>query len=166
MNGHEFEKWFSDSCAKSKVLAYKLPNTGWQGKTEGRRFTPKNICDFVVHNGEKTIYTELKRRNKSVRFDELSQYDRLMKRYLMAVDFRLEDVVLYGFLIHFANGGTYWVHVEGMRLLKNHLGKKSFNENDIQKMTLRSTHFVRCLEYIPPRCRKPYLSINCLFKDL
>ena len=69
--GKKFEALFVKSCAEQGIDTTRLKDAGWQGEKTIRRFTVKNICDFVLFNGQSLYFLELKYRSKSLRFDEM-----------------------------------------------------------------------------------------------
>lgn len=77
--GKSFEKDFFSKIDKDWTLVRLRDAGGWE-KTEGKRFTIDNICDFVFFNGVKLFLLELKSyKTPSIPQKALKQLPDLMK---------------------------------------------------------------------------------------
>ena len=78
--GKKFEEDIKKSIDDTAFL-YRLKDSGgsWQGGNKGR-FTPSNICDFILFKGSKLYLLELKsHKGKSIPYTAIKQLDKLLE---------------------------------------------------------------------------------------
>ena len=152
-SGKKFEELFKLSCEEQDVDCTRLKDAGWQGEQTQRRFTPKNICDFICHNGKKLLFVELKSRKSSLRFDELTQLKDVTPKH------RPEKNRFAGFLCEL-KGRWFFLDVEEIASMQKLIDKKSFNANDAEE-------YGQEINGVTPKgCRKARININGLFFSL
>lgn len=148
--GKKFEELFKLSCEEQDIDYTRLKDAGWQGEQTQRRFTPKNICDCIVHNGKKLLFVELKSRKQSLRFDELTQLDDIRPKH------RPEKNRYAGFLCEL-KGMWFYLSVDEIDAMQASIGKKSFNTTD-------AVEFGSQISSITPKgCRKARINVNGIF---
>lgn len=81
--GKQFEKDIQKSCKKQGIFFLRIndPIFEWENKeNKKRRFTPKNLCDNVMHYKGLTLLVELKSHlGKSIPVSALKQYEKMNK---------------------------------------------------------------------------------------
>lgn len=159
--GKKFEELIQDSCKVAGVDCTRLKDAGWQGETTQRRFTSKNICDFMLFDGERLAFAEAKTsKGDSITFDRLTQQKELMKKKESA---RLSNLH-YGYLLEFRKSNKYfYISAYSVYRLQQSLDKKSFNVKDLEYY--KAYGVVRCINtYLPPRKRNNRLDMGFLDK--
>lgn len=164
MDGKGFEKLIQDSCHINGIDCVRLRDAGYRGEQTERRFTIKNICDFIIFNGEKVFKVEVKKRKSSCRFDELTQLSSLIKEFERVCDYEISEKVAEVFIVYFESlGSAFVIYATMIDELKSMCGKKSFNTKDLEILSDEHPAFCYELEfYIPKRRRKLYLNMNGL----
>lgn len=132
MDGKKFEKLIKQSCEEQGVDVTRLHDAGSYvgGKQtgEGRRFTTKNLCDFIIFNHGVIAYIEAKRRDSSLTFKDITQRSALMKKHDSN---KQGDMLRAGLFVYFAKPGEcWWVPAASIDDLEKDTGKKSFNAKD------------------------------------
>ncbi len=139
--GKKFEALFVKSCAEQGIDTTRLKDAGWQGEKTIRRFTVKNICDFVLFNGQSLYFLELKYRSKSLRFDEITQREALKKKEnSFSVD--VTPFASCGVVVCLS-GRVFYIHVHFLDELEFITGKKSFNAKDCESLSEEHPAFCR-----------------------
>ena len=78
--GKQFEKDIQKSCKKQNIFFLRLQDAGGWSNADNTRFTPKNLCDCIMHYGEKTLLVELKsHKGKSIPKAAMKQLEGLSK---------------------------------------------------------------------------------------
>ena len=158
--GKKFEELFKKSAIEQGFDVTRLKDAGFVGdKSESRRFTPRNICDFVLFRDGRLFYCELKRREKSLRFDELTQQKDLVKKDLSEV-----NGVDAGYVISMA-GDVWWINAGLIEQLEQDTGKKSFNTRDLINLSLEHPCFCFGVGlFIPKGKRAQRINLENLLK--
>lgn len=139
--GKAFEKQIQDACAEQCVDFTRLRDAGWRGEETERRFTVKNICDAVLYYRGAILFAEMKRRQSALRFDDITQYDDLRKKW------KPSEGVYSGVFCEL-KGVIYFLTFADLEKLKAESGKQSFNGKD-------AGEYGRVIEMVlPPRKRK------------
>lgn len=126
MDGKKFEALIKDSCELQGVDVTRLRDAGFTGEKENKRFTIRNICDFILFDGANMVFLEAKVRKQSLRFDDLTQKEMMTKKLKTA-----EPVgAKVGFLVMFPPAAVFWLPVQAVNEMQDRTGKKSFNAKD------------------------------------
>lgn len=117
-SGKRFEEDFQNSVPES-WFCYRLRDAGGWSKSSDLRFTPSNICDFIVFDGRRLFLLELKTvQGKSIPFTMLKQLDDLIKYN--------SDIVNAGFVLNFRKAETtVYIDVEILNQYVNNADRKS-----------------------------------------
>ena len=168
MNGKQFEQLIKMSCEEQGVDITRLHDAGsyvgGQQTGKGRRFTTKNICDFIIFNEGKIAFVEAKHRKTSLAFDDITQKKGLLNKYHGSQQGGILDC---GVMVYFSNvEECWWVHVAILDELQAITGKKSFNAKDCQKAFLEHPAFIMKVEQrIPDRKRSHRLDMETFMFD-
>ncbi|CAM0103410.1 hypothetical protein PODOV084v1_p0034 [Vibrio phage 340E47.2] len=168
MNGKGFEKLIKESCVLQGVDITRLFDAGsYVGGEQtgtGRRFTTKNICDFILFDEGKIVFVEAKHRKQSITFESITQRKGLQKKYEASSQGKLLDC---GLLVWFGNvEQCWWVHVGALDELQFITGKKSFNAKDCMKLS--EEHPALCMlvdQYVPTGKRAMKLDMKTFVFD-
>lgn len=157
-SGKIFENLITESCDILGLDCTRLRDAGYRGEETERRFTVKNICDFLIFNGSCLLYLEAKVRKFSIKFDDLTQLESLLKKQGKE---RATGVnVQTGFLFNFS-GRKFFMRAIDVQSLSESIGKKSMNVHDVEK------HGVEILGFFPtPKSKKERININFIFTYL
>jgi len=153
MNGKDLEKLLQESCKLQKIDCTRLRDAGWQGEATQRRFTVKNICDFILFDQGAIVYLECKHSKDRLALSRLTQQDDLIAK----ADQR-KPSLFAGYLCHI-NGENFYISAEAVEIFAI-AGKKSISKTDAARIGLRVVSFT------PPRARKPRLDIESLIYEL
>lgn len=131
MNGKEFEKLVKDSCTFQRMDFNRLKDAGIGLHNKGQRFTSKNICDCTISTEDNYYYVEIKKRVSSLRFDDITQYDDLVKKQAEIDKMNRIDIHC-GVLVFFENTDTvWWVDILKLTDIMSTSKKVSFNSKDL-----------------------------------
>jgi penicillin-binding protein-related factor A (putative recombinase) len=76
--GKQFEKDIQKSCKKQEIFFLRLQDAGGWSNADNTRFTPKNLCDCIMHYKGLTLLVELKSHlGKSIPISALKQYEKM-----------------------------------------------------------------------------------------
>jgi penicillin-binding protein-related factor A (putative recombinase) len=154
-SGKQFEALFQDSCRIQGISCTRLRDAGFRGEQSERRFTIRNICDFICYAGGKHIwFLELKSRQKRIAFKKLEkQAARLLQKYQ-------ENPMLHkcGFLIDFSDSDDryYFVEINDYYQLTQTHNKQSVGIKDMQSLTV----FQPIKLYVPKKKRSKRLDTS------
>ena len=126
--GKHFEEDFIKSIPKN-CFTYRFKDAGGWSNATNLRFTPSNICDFMVFNGKYLYLIELKSvKGKSFSFNNLGTH---LKEMVKAATFENTKAL---YIINFREiNKTFVVNATTMQELI--LGsKKSVNVKDLEEM--------------------------------
>ena len=155
--GKGFEDLIKDSCLVLGVDCNRLKDAGYRGETTERRFTSRNICDFIIFDGETLLYAEAKTsKDNSIAFKRLTQQKNLFKKY----NSNKTSNVKFGYILEFRKSNKYfWVSVFAVDCLQEWIDKKSFNVNDLEEYE-GVGEVKRINTYLPHRKRKERLDMS------
>jgi penicillin-binding protein-related factor A (putative recombinase) len=154
MTGKGLEKLLQESCKIQGIDCTRLRDAGWQGESTQRRFTVKNICDFVLFSNGEILYVEVKHSKDRLALSRLTQH-----KDLMAKDAQNIKNLFAGYLVNI-DGDTWFIMARAVdEFIVGH-GKKSINKTDAQKIGYPVFSFT------PARARKPRLDIESLIYEL
>lgn len=153
MDGKALEKLLQESCKIQDIDCTRLRDAGWQGEQTQRRFTIKNICDFIVFGDATLLYIECKTAKERLALSRLTQQKDLYSKKIGT-----GQRLFCGYLIWIA-GDFVFIRVESVDLFIG-TGKKSINKTDALMIG------VKVGEFTPPRARKPRLDIKELIHEL
>lgn len=162
MTGKEFEQKIQQASKEQGILAIRLRDAGYQGEaTTQRRFTIKNVCDFILFDGLQFVALEAKHRKKALAFKDITQYKDMRK----LEDFIEDNGMLSatcGLLVCFGSlDAVYWIHLSAIEEPKQDTGKKSFNQKDCEKMMDDLQGLIVKVDTVtPPRKRTPRLDMT------
>jgi penicillin-binding protein-related factor A (putative recombinase) len=151
VDGKSFEKLLQESCELQFVDCTRLRDAGWQGEQTQRRFTIKNICDFILFDQGSIVYLECKHANDRLALSRLTQQDDLMAKLKPK-----KPNLFAGYLLHIA-GETYFISAAA---IDKYSHKKSINKTDAQQLGYPVRH------YIPHGKRKARLDIESMIHEL
>lgn len=164
MTGKEFENKFKQSCQEQKVLAIRLKDAGYQGeKITHRRFTIKNIADFIIFDNNKMLICELKHRKSSLAFEDITQ-----EKALKTEEFNIQKYdlcnAMCGIIVCFGDlSKTFWIHINLLDELRVITNKKSFNFKDCMSILESNSYFgliYKIKSFVPDRKRVERLDIS------
>lgn len=151
MDGKSFEKLLQESCELQFVDCTRLRDAGWQGEQTQRRFTIKNICDFILFAEGCIVYIECKHAKERLELSRLTQQSDLLKKLAQST-----QSLFAGYLLHIA-GETYFISAAA---IDKYSDKKSINKADAQRLGVSVRH------YIPHGKRKARLDIESMIHEL
>ncbi len=151
MDGKALEKLLQESCELQFVDCTRLRDAGWQGEQTQRRFTIKNICDFILFSDDCIVYTECKHAKDRLELSRLTQQDDLMKKINQST-----PNLYAGYLCHIGSE-TFFISAVTIR---NYADKKSINRADAERIGFKVRH------YVPHGKRKWRLDIESLIYEL
>lgn len=153
MDGKGLEKLLQESCKLQNVDCTRLRDAGWQGETTQRRFTIKNICDFILFDQDAIVYLECKHSKDRLALSRLTQQDDLVAKLAQG-----KQNLFAGYLCHI-DGENFYISAAAVGIFKI-AGKKSINKTDAARIGHRIAPFT------PKGARKPRLDIESLIYEL
>lgn len=153
MDGKGLEKLLQESCKLQKIDCTRLRDAGWQGEATQRRFTVKNICDFILFDQGTIVYLECKHSKDRLALSRLTQQDDLIAKAAQR-----KPGLFAGYLCHIG-GENFYISAEAVEIFAI-AGKKSISKTDAAMIGQRVVTFT------PPRARKPRLDIEALIYEL
>lgn len=153
MDGKDLEKLLQESCKLQNVDCTRLRDAGWQGETTQRRFTIKNICDFILFDQDAIVYLECKHSKDRLALSRLTQQDDLVAKLVQC-----KPNLFAGYLCHI-DGENFYISAEAVAIFSA-AGKKSINKTDAARIGERIAPFT------PKGARKPRLDIESLIYEL
>lgn len=138
----------------------RFKDAGFVGdKSEQRRFTSKNVADFIVYGPDTGIaFIEAKNRDSSLTFESITQTADLLKLHNTHQALGITQA-LCGVLVMFRNKNkVFWVPVENLTTLQKKTNKKSFNATDV--ITYHCG--VELPLFIPPKKRKALIDLTAI----
>lgn len=153
MDGKGLEKLLQESCKLQGVDCTRLRDAGWQGETTQRRFTIKNICDFILFDQGAIVYLECKHSKDRLALSRLTQQDDLVAKVVQG-----KPDLFAGYLCHIG-GENFYISAEAVAIFTI-AGKKSINKIDAARIGMRVAPFT------PMGARKPRLDIESLIHEL
>lgn len=151
MDGKGLEKLLQESCELQFVDCTRLRDAGWQGEQTQRRFTVKNICDFILFGDGCIVFTECKHAKDRLELSRLTQQKDLMAKINKSV-----PNLFAGYLVHIS-GDTFFICAKA---IEKYTEKKSINKSDAARIGIAVRH------YIPHGKRKFRLDIESLIFEL
>ena len=121
--GKKFEADIKQAAIEQGIDYTRLKDAGWQGEQTQRRFTSKNICDCILFLDGVILFAELKHRNQSLRFDEITQLDELEKKWKPSSG-------VYSGVMAMLKGKIFYIPTNKIISMRYRIGKKSFNAKD------------------------------------
>ncbi|UKA12948.1 hypothetical protein [Photobacterium damselae] len=150
-SGKNFETSIKDSCITQGVDFTRLKDAGWTGENTARRFTSRNICDFILFDGVSLHFIEAKSRKTSLPFKDLTQLSDLERKQHST----LIPNLYCGFMVEFSDAAEYfYFDLATIRQMQSELDKKSFNLNDA-KLYGKPIYL-----FTPPGKKKPRLDVR------
>ncbi len=122
-SGKKYEDLIKLPCEEQGVDYTRLKDAGWQGEQTQRRFTSRNICDCILFYRGNLFFVEAKKRAGSLRLDEITQKDDLMKKWNPG------SGVFSGVICNL-KGVDVFVCTPDLDKIKGNTNKKSFNFKD------------------------------------
>ena len=150
--GKQFEEDIKKSVDNAAFL-YRLRDSGgsWQGGNKSR-FTPSNICDFILFKSPKLYLLELKsHKGKSIPYSAIKQLDKLLD----VANKKIENLEVY-LLLNFADlEETYVIEVESVASIKDSKTRKSLSIEDVREYGYR-------VDQVKKKVRYRYELLECL----
>ncbi len=153
MDGKALEKLLQESCKIQDIDCTRLRDAGWQGEQTQRRFTVKNICDFIVFGDGALVYIECKSSKDRLALSRLTQQKDLLSKAA-----NTNQNIFCGYLV-WIDGEVVFIRAGAVDKFSES-GKKSINKNDALMIGKK------VFEFTPPRARKPRLDIKELIYEL
>jgi hypothetical protein len=153
MEGKALEKLLQESCAVQGIDCTRLRDAGWQGEKTQRRFTVKNICDFIVFGDSTLLYIECKAAKDRLALSRLTQQKDLLSKAAST-----SQSIFCGYLVWIA-GEIVFIRAGAIDRFEV-CGKKSINKADAIMIGTKVD------EFTPHRARKPRLDIKGLINEL
>lgn len=153
MDGKGLEKLLQESCKLQGIDCTRLRDSGWQGETTQRRFTIKNICDFILFDQGAIVYLECKHSKDRLALSRLTQQDDLVAKVVQG-----KPNLFAGYLCHI-DGENFYISAEAVGIFTI-AGKKSINKTEAARIGERVGTFT------PKGARKPRLDIESLIYEL
>jgi len=153
VDGKGLEKLLQESCKIQNVDCTRLRDAGWQGEATQRRFTIKNICDFILFDQGAIVYLECKHSKDRLALSRLTQQDDLIEKLKQA-----KTDLFAGYLCHI-DGENFYIGAEAVGIFTI-AGKKSISKADAARIGQR------VLPFTPKGARKPRLDIESLIYEL
>lgn len=153
MEGKELEKLLQESCKIQDIDCTRLRDAGWQGEQTQRRFTIKNICDFIVFGDSTLLYIECKAAKDRLALSRLTQQKDLLSKASST-----GQNIFCGYLVWIA-GDFVFIRAGAVDRFTSS-GKKSINKAEALGIGLIIKQFT------PPRARKSRLDIKELISEL
>ena len=150
--GKKFEEDIKNSIDDTAFL-YRLRDSGgsWQGG-EKSRFTPSNICDYILFKSPNMYLLELKsHKGKSIPYTVIKQLDKLLE----VSNRKLENLGVY-LLLNFADlEETYVIEVESVASIKESKSRKSLSIEDVREYGYK-------VDQVKKKVRYRYKLLECL----
>ena len=150
--GKKFEEDIKKSIDDTAFL-YRLRDSGgsWQGGNKSR-FTPSNICDYILFKSPKMYLLELKsHKGKSIPYTAIKQLDKLLE----VSNRKLENLGVY-LLLNFADlEETYLIEVESVASIRDSKTRKSLSIEDVREYGYK-------VEQVKKKVRYRYKLLECL----
>ena len=123
------------SATQLNLGCVRFKDAGFVGdKSEQRRFTSRNVADFIIYGQTCGIaFVEAKNRESSLTFADITQSKDLIKLHQTHQE-RNIDQALCGIVVLFRNKNkVFWIPVQNLSDLEKQTNKKSFNATDVIK---------------------------------
>lgn len=136
----------------------RFKDAGFVGdKSEQRRFTSKNVADFIVYGTEAGIaFIEAKNRDSSLTFESITQTGDLLKLHNTHQTLGITQA-LCGVVVMFRNKNkVFWVPVQNLAVLQEKTQKKSFNAQDV----ITYNCGIELPLFTPPKKRKALIDLT------
>ena len=150
--GKKFEEDIKNSIDSTAFL-YRLRDSGgsWQGGNKSR-FTPSNICDFILFKSPRMYLLELKsHKGKSIPYTAIKQLDKLLE----VSNRKLENLGVY-LLLNFADlEETYLIEVESVASIRDSKSRKSLSIEDVREYGYK-------VDQVKKKVRYRYKLLECL----
>lgn len=162
--GKTFEKDFQDSAKSQGVWIMRLNDTSlsWE-KEKNARFTPNNICDFIIYRKPYLFLIECKSsKYKNISIQPTPDDAKAMIQAHQISDLAnasVVDGIFAGFVLNYRddeiidNSNTYWLSIENFSQFLCDLNRKSIGEVHVAQyhgITLdqkkKRTHFTYDIE--------------------
>ncbi len=153
MEGKSLEKLLQESCKIQDIDCTRLRDAGWQGEQTQRRFTIKNICDFIVFGDGTLLYVECKTAKDRLALSRLTQQKDLLNKSSGTA-----QNLFAGYLV-WISGELVFIRAGAVDGFIS-TGKKSINKADALRLG------VPVQQFTPHRARKPRLDIKGLIYEL
>jgi len=140
VDGKDLEKLLQESCKLQGVDCTRLRDAGWQGETTQRRFTIKNICDFILFDQGAIVYLECKHSKDRLALSRLTQQEDLVAKAVQG-----KPNLFAGYLCHI-DGENFYISAEAVGIFTI-AGKKSINKTEAARIGEELAHS-------PPRERE------------
>lgn len=165
LTGKNFEAKFKQAANEQNILFVRFRDAGYQGETTTeRRFTIKNIADCFLFNDNLLAICELKKRNSSLAFKDITQYKDLKKVQDFIKTNNYKNAIS-GLVVCLGNNldHVFFLPTNEIENLQNFTGKKSFNIKDCKlfKESYPGSIFI-IGTLIPPRKRTERLDMDFL----
>lgn len=155
-DGKKFEEWLVKSAKEQGWDTTRLRDAGFTGSidtTSKKRFTIRNICDFIFFKSGKIFFIEAKHsKTKSITASRLSQLEELVRKASNGI-----DGLKCGFICK-TTDAIFFVDAITLRDFFNTSPKKSFTLHDIHTALVIDT-------VIPVGKRTPRADVNTLLSD-
>ena len=118
--GKYLQDLIKESAAELNLGCERFKDAGFVGdKSEQRRFTSKNVADFIVYGPETGLaFIEAKNRDSSLTFADITQEKDLLKKHEQHQERSIIQASC-GVLVLFRNKNkAFWVPIQNIAILK------------------------------------------------
>ena len=148
--GKNFENCFNKSIPKG-YFCYRLRDAGGWSNAENTRFTPSNMCDFIMYAKGKIYLLELKSvKGKSLPYSNIGKMeDRNIKKTNVLAQEGEKNGVISGYLINFREvNKTYFISALQLRHKIQLEEKKSINLQECEEIGVLIEQTLKRVNYV------------------
>ena len=148
--GKRFEDCFNKSVPK-EYFCYRLRDAGGWSNADNTRFTPSNMCDFIMYAKGRIFLLELKSvKEKSLSYGNIGKLEngKIKKTSVLAEEGKKKGVV-FGYIINYRGANkTYFVSADKLayRMLNN--TKKSLNLKECEEIGVLVEQTLKRVNYV------------------
>ena len=148
--GKKFEDCFNKSVPK-EYFCYRLRDAGGWSNADNTRFTPSNMCDFIMYAKGRIYLLELKSvKENSLSYSNIGKIENgvIKKTSVLAEEGKKRGVVS-GYLINYRGANkTYFVSADKLadRMLNN--TKKSLNLKECEEIGVFVEQTLKRVNYV------------------
>ena len=148
--GKKFEEDFEKSCPGGwQIIRLKDSSASWSHDKSVSRFTPKNMCDFIMFTGRTLYAFELKSfLGKSISYKLLNdeKEQKLVKMVMFHQDVPENSEAYY--VLNFRDlNETYAIKAPVVRMLKHSMERKSISLDQTREHGILIKHELKRVRY-------------------
>ena len=148
--GKKFEDCFNKSVPK-EYFCYRLRDAGGWSNADNTRFTPSNMCDFIMYAKGRIYLLELKSvKENSLSYSNIGKIENgVIKKTSVLAEECKKECVVSGYLINYRGANkTYFVSADKLadRMLNN--PKKSLNLKECEEIGVFVEQTLKRVNYV------------------